>query len=159
MMGEPRNVGIAQLVLCRAPEQLECLGLGSCIAVILYDPVSKIGGIVHVLLPKAPPNCQNEEKYADSGIRKLFKRVLERGAVRDTVVAKLIGGAQMFTNLNIAIANIGKENIRESRNTLRLLGIKIVAEELEGNRGRSAHFDSTTGKVMVRTAFGSTRTM
>src|SRR5512136_1261955 len=113
-MKEPRNVGIAQLVLCRAPEQLACLGLGSCIAVVLYDPVSKIGGMVHVLLPKAPAKCQNEEKYADSGIKKLYARVLERGAFKETLVAKLIGGAQMFTNLNIAIANIGRENIRES---------------------------------------------
>jgi len=159
MMNEPRNVGIAQLVLCRAPEQLTCLGLGSCVAVILYDPMTKIGGIVHVLLPRAPPKCQNEEKYADAGVRKLYLTILERGAVKDRLVAKLVGGAQMFTSLNIAIANIGRENIREARNTLRTLGVKIVAEDLEGNRGRSAHFDSSTGKVTVRTSFGTTRMM
>jgi chemotaxis protein CheD len=159
MMNEPRNVGIAQLVLCRAPEQLTCVGLGSCVAVILYDPVTKIGGVVHVLLPKAPPNNKNEEKYADSGIRKLYSKILERGAIRDKLVAKLVGGAQMFTSLNIAIANIGKENIREARNTLRVLGVKIVAEDLEGNRGRSAHFDSSTGRVVVHTAFGASRAM
>ena len=159
MMVEPRNVGIAQLVLCRAPEQLTCLGLGSCIAVILYDPVTRIGGIVHVLLPKAPPSCQNAEKYADSGVRKLHAMIIEKGAVRDKLVAKLVGGAQMFTSLNIAIANIGHENIVQTRMTLRALGVKIVAEDLEGNRGRSAQFDSSTGKVTVRTAFGATRVM
>jgi len=159
MMNEPRNVGIAQLVLCRAPEQLTCLGLGSCVAVILYDPITKIGGIVHVLLPKAPTSDKNEEKYADSGIRKLHAKLLEKGVARGSLVAKLVGGAQMFTSLNIAIASIGRENIREARNTLRTLGVKIVAEDLEGNRGRSAVFDSSTGKVTVRTAFGAVRTM
>jgi len=158
-MAEPRNVGIAQLVLCKAPEQLTCLGLGSCVAVIIYDPIKKIGGIVHILLPKAPPNCQNEEKYADTGIRKLYVKALEKGVIREALVAKLVGGAQMFTSLNIAIANIGRDNIRESRDTLRALGVRIVAEELEGNRGRSALFDASTGKITVRTAFGVTRTM
>ncbi len=158
-MYEPRNVGIAQLVLCRAPEQLTCLGLGSCVAVILYDPMTKIGGIVHVLLPRAPPHNANEEKYADSGVRKLHSKMLEKGVVRDTMVAKLVGGAQMFSSLNIAIANIGHENIREARSALRALGVRIVAEELEGNRGRSAVFDSSTGKVVVRTAFGTSRTI
>jgi chemotaxis protein CheD len=158
-MNEPRNVGIAQLVLCKAPEQLTCLGLGSCVAVIIYDPITKIGGIVHVLLPKAPPINSNEEKYADSGIRKLHSKLTEKGVVRDKLVAKLVGGAQMFSSLNIAIANIGKENIREARNTLRALGVKIVAEELEGSRGRSLNFDSSTGKVTVRTAFGNARTL
>ena len=158
-MNEPRNVGIAELALCRAPEQLTCLGLGSCIAVIIYDPTTKIGGMLHVLLPKAPPNCKSQEKYADTGIRRLHAKVLEKGAVRSSLVAKLVGGAQMFTSLNIAIANIGKENITETRATLRILGVKIVAEDLEGNRGRSAVFDAATGKVTVRTAFGQARTM
>src|SRR4030042_502587 len=137
-MNDTRNVGIAELVLCRAPEQLTCLGLGSCIAVIIYDPTTKLGGIVHVLLPKAPPHCQSQEKYADTGVRRLHAKLLEKGAVRGTLVAKLVGGAQMFTSLNIAIANIGKENITETRATLRLLGVKIVAEDLEGTRGRGA---------------------
>ncbi len=158
-MGEPRNVGIAELVLCRAPEQLTCLGLGSCVAVILYDPSTKTGGIVHVLLPKAPPNCQTPEKYADTGVRRLYAKVVERGAVKPMLVAKLVGGAQMFTSLNIAIANVGKENIQEARAALRVLGVKIVAEDLEGNRGRSVNFDSSTGKATVHTAFGQTRTI
>lgn len=158
-MKEPRNVGIAQLAVCRAPEQLACLGLGSCVAVIVYDPVSRIGGIVHVLLPKAPPNCQTPEKYADTGVKLLVTRLVQSGVIRDALIAKLVGGAQMFTSLNIAIANIGKDNIRETRNSLRVLGVRIVAEDLEGNRGRSAYFDAATGKVTIHTAFGATRTM
>lgn len=157
MMQELRNVGIAELALCRAPEQLTCLGLGSCIAVIMYDPTTRIGGMVHVLLPKAPANCKTPEKYADTGVGRLHAKMLERGAIKITLVAKLVGGAQMFSSLNIAIANIGKENITAARTALRALGVRIVGEDLEGTRGRSAHFDASTGKVTVRTAFGTTR--
>ncbi len=156
-MTEPRSIGIAQLAIVHAPDQLVCLGLGSCVAIVVYDPGLKTGGIVHVLLPRAPPKCDVPEKYADSGVKKLIKELLSHGTSKGRLVAKLVGGAQMFSNLNLAIANIGRENVMEARKTLHEQGVKIVAEELYGSRGRSAVFDSSTGKVTVRTAFGNTR--
>lgn len=158
-MKDQRIVGIAQSATCRAPEQLACLGLGSCVAVILYDPALRIGGIVHALLPKAPVNCTMEEKYADSGTRKLVRELMAKGASKERLVAKLIGGAQMFSNLNLSISDIGKANIAEARKALRELGIRIIAEDVEGKRGRSAYLNSETGKVVVETAFSPTRTI
>lgn len=157
MNTEPKAIGIAQLAIVHAPGQLVCLGLGSCVAIILYDPAAKIGGVVHVLLPKAPPNCDREEKYADTGVKKLVKELVMCGAKKERLVAKLVGGAQMFPALNLAIANIGRENVMEVRKTLHEQGIKTVGEELHGSRGRSATFEAETGKVIVRTAFGNTR--
>ena len=156
-MIEPRTVGIAQIAICHAPEQLTCLGLGSCVAVILYDSGTRTGGIVHVLLPHAPARCDREEKYADTGTRKLIREMIGCGIRKERLVAKLVGGAQMFPGLNIAIANIGRENSMTARSVLREHSIRVVAEELEGNRGRSALFDSTTGHVTVRTAFSPTK--
>lgn len=156
-MNPTHSIGIAQLAIVRAPQQLTCVGLGSCVAVILYDPELKIGGIVHVLLPKAPPDCAIEEKYADTGVMKLIRELVALGAKKERLVAKLVGGAQMFSSLDLAIANIGRENVLEVRRVLHEQGIRIVAEELYGNRGRSAHFDASTGKVTVRTAFGNTK--
>jgi len=152
-MSESRTVGIGQMVVCHAPEQVVCLGLGSCVAVILYDPVARIGGVVHVLLPKSPVKCDNEEKYADTGTRKLVKEMINHGVKKERLVAKLVGGAQMFPNLNLAIANIGRENSMIIRNILRELMIRIVAEDLGGNRGRSAYFNTSDGHVTVKTAF------
>jgi len=141
------------MAVCHAPEQIVCLGLGSCVAIILYDPVARIGGVAHVLLPKSPIKCDNEGKYADTGTRKLVKEMLNHGAKKERFVAKLVGGAQMFPNLNLAIANIGRENSMTIRNVLRELMIRIVAEDLGGNRGRSAYFNTSDGHVIVRTAF------
>lgn len=152
-MSEPHTVGIGQMAVCHAPEQIVCLGLGSCVAIILYDPVARIGGVVHVLLPKSPVKCDSEEKYADTGTRKLVKEMLNHGVKKERLVAKLVGGAQMFPNLNLAIANIGRENSMIIRNTLRELMIRIVAEDLGGSRGRSAYFNTSDGHVTVRTAF------
>ena len=158
-MKEPRVVGIGQMAVCHSPEQLSCLGLGSCVAVILYDPQVRIGGMVHVLLPKAPQKVDLEGKYADTGTRMLVKEMTFNGAAKDRLVAKLVGGAQMFKNLNVQVANIGRFNVLEARKILREFSIRIVAEDIEGDRGRSAYLDSTTGQVTVKKVFSPTRVM
>lgn len=147
------------MAVCHAPEQIVCLGLGSCVAIILYDPVSRIGGVVHVLLPKSPIKGDSEEKYADTGTRKLVKEMLNHGAKKERLVAKLVGGAQMFPNLNLSIANIGRENSMTVRNILRELMIRIVAEDIGGNRGRSTYFDTSDGHVTVRAAFAPVKVL
>lgn len=147
------------MAVCHAPEQIVCLGLGSCVAIILYDPVARIGGVAHVLLPKSPIKCDNEGKYADTGTRKLVKEMLNHGAKKERLVAKLVGGAQMFPNLNLSIANIGKENSMIIRSILRELMIRIVAEDLGGNRGRSAYFDTSDGHITVKSAFAPVKVL
>jgi chemotaxis protein CheD len=156
-MNPPRIVGIAQLATCRSPEKLVCLGLGSCVAVMMCDLSLKMGGIVHVLLPKAPNNCDREEKYADTGTRKLFKEMVVRGAHKEKLVAKLVGGAQMFTALNLCMADIGRENSFMARKVLGELGVRIAAEDLYGHRGRNITLDPADGFVTVQTTFGPTK--
>lgn len=156
-MSAPTIVGIAQLAICHSPHKLTCLGLGSCVAVIMHDPAMKIGGIVHVLLPKAPNNCDREEKYADTGTRKLFRELTTHGANKERLLAKLVGGAQMFTALDLSIANIGRENGFMARKVLGELRVKIVAEDLYGHRGRNITLDPANGFVTVQTTFGPTK--
>jgi chemotaxis protein CheD len=158
-MNEPKVVGIGQIVVSRAPEQICCLGLGSCVAVFLYDPEAKIGGVLHILLPKAPPHCQAQDKYADTGIIKLLQLVLARGARKERLVAKLVGGAQMFQNLNISICDIGADNCHQAKKILRDMGIRTIAEDIEGKRGRSATFHLDSGKVAITTAFSGEHTI
>jgi len=158
-MKDQTIVGIAQMAVCRAPRGLACLGLGSCVAVILYDPVLRLGGIVHVLLPRAPHNCDSDEKYADTGTKKLVKELIAKGATKERLVAKLVGGAQMFPSLSLSVSNIGKHNIDEAKNTLKELGVKLVSEDTEGIRGRSAYLNTENGRVTVETAFSPTRTI
>jgi chemotaxis protein CheD len=152
-MNDSELVGIAQLSLTKAPNGLSCLGLGSCIAVFLYDPHLKMGGVLHALLPKAPDEHQIPEKYADTGIRKLLHEMTSRGANAGRIVAKLVGGAQMFPNLNLKMTDIGTMNVDAARTVLKKLGIRIVAQEVQGNNGRSAYFSMEDGSVRIKTAF------
>lgn len=157
-MMDAKLIGIAQFAVARAPERLCCLGLGSCVAVFLHDPVAKIGGVAHILLPKAPKGHNSPDaKYADVGIRHLFNQLVAEGADRRRLRAKLIGGAQMFSDLNLGLSDIGRENVLQSKKTLRELGISVVAEEVEGGRGRSAYYSMEDGTVTVRTAFSDDR--
>jgi len=152
-MIEPKMVGIAQLAVAKAPEQLCCLGLGSCVAVFIYEPDMKLGGVVHVLLPKAPQNREIDEKYADTGVKKLVNELLVRGARKERLRAKLVGGAQMFPNLNLNVTDIGADNCREVKRVLKELSIRVVSEDTQGNRGRSVVFNMVDGKASVTTAF------
>lgn len=157
-MNDAKLVGIAQFAVARAPERLCCLGLGSCVAIFLHDPIAKIGGVAHILLPKAPKGHNSPDaKYADVGIRRLLDKVVAEGADRKRLCAKLIGGAQMFSDLDLELSDIGKENVLQSRKTLKELGVPIVAEQVEGNRGISAYYSMEDGAVTIRTAFSNDR--
>ncbi len=92
-------VDIAMMKIARAPEQLYSLGLGSCIGVAIYDPVTKIGGLIHILLPTSQ-GFENgnhaRTKFADSGIVELVDALTRAGASRVRMRAKMAGGASMF---------------------------------------------------------------
>lgn len=156
-MKDAKLIGIAQLAVAKAPERLCCLGLGSCVAVFIYDPVTKVGGVLHALLPKAPKTRPDDTRYADAGIRILHEEMLSQGASERRLWAKLVGGAQMFRDLDLKMGNIGKDNVRQARRTLRSLGIRVVGEDVEGHSGRSAYYSLEDGSVRIKTAFSPER--
>ena len=109
-MGNIIKVGMADLNVCKAPDGLTTLGLGSCIGLTLYDPVTKIGGMVHYMLPDSTKvsNNSNKAKFADTGIEELLKKVIAAGASKTRLVAKIAGGAKMFEVSGLSdVGNIG----------------------------------------------------
>ena len=112
-MGEIVKVGMADLKIAKAPDSLTTLGLGSCIGLTLYDPVSKIGGLVHYMLPDSTQlkNNSNIAKFGDTGIRELHRQVLAAGANQRRLVAKIAGGAKMFEVSGLSsVGNVGDRN-------------------------------------------------
>ena len=97
-MGEVIKVGMADLKTAKAPNTLTTLRLCSCIGLTLYDPVTKIGGLVHYMLPDSTKlkNNTNIAKFGDTGIRELLRQILALGANQRRLVAKIAGGACMF---------------------------------------------------------------
>lgn len=146
------RISIAQARIDRAPVVLKAFGLGSCIAVALYDPDTGLGGLGHMLLPNRPKKTPlgSESKYVDAGICHMVDELVRAGASRERLEAKIAGGANMFeTSYQTLINSIGARNAKSARRTLYDLGIRIVGEEVGGNRGRTVEFDLATGKMMV----------
>lgn len=148
-------VDIAMMKVAHAPGQLYSLGLGSCVGVAIYDSAAKVGGLIHILLP----TCQGFEngnhvrtKFADSGITELVEALVRAGASRMRMRAKMAGGASMFmTNGTSSVHEVGKRNIQSSRDTLKRLGIELVAYDTGGNKGRTIYFDIDTGQLTIKT--------
>ena len=152
------KVGMADLKICKAPDMVTTLGLGSCIGIAMYDPVLKIGGLAHIMLPDSTQmrNNSNIAKFADTGIEELVKRVVMAGANKRRLVAKIAGGAKMFQVSGLStVGNVGERNAQASRAKLKQLGIPLLAEDTGLNYGRTVELYPETGEFRIK-AVGKT---
>ncbi|NLW16242.1 MAG: chemotaxis protein CheD [Firmicutes bacterium] len=148
------QVGMAQYAVGQADDVLRTLGLGSCVGICLHDPALHLGGLVHIMLPEMAlyQDKSTEAKYADTGVRLLVRELQRKGAVPSRLVAKLAGGAQMFTfSGQSEIMRIGERNVAATHKALRELQIPVVAEHTGGNFGRTIEFFCSSGILEVRT--------
>ena len=152
-MGEVIKVGMPDLNVCKAPDVITTLGLGSCIGLVFYDPVTKVGGMVHYMLPDSTKvrNNSNVAKFADTGIDELLRRVLAAGANRSRLIAKIAGGAKMFEVSGLSdVGNIGARNAEAAKAKLKQLGIRLVAEDTGLNYGRTVELHCDTGEFYIK---------
>lgn len=154
-MGELVKVGMADLKVCKAPTALTTLGLGSCIGCCIYDPSTKIIGMVHFMLPDSTriSNNSNIAKFGDTGIAETVKQMVAMGANKARMVAKIAGGAKMFTmsaSANMPSLNVGDNNTASAKENLKKLGIRIIAEDTGLDYGRTIEFYPEDGKLIIK---------
>ena len=152
-MGNLIKVGMADLNVCVSPDSITTLGLGSCVGIAVRDPVTKIGGLAHIMLPDSASvrNNTNIPKFADTGIDELIRRVVAKGASRTRLVAKIAGGAQMFAfQSNNDMVRVGERNVEATKKKLAQLKIPILAEDTGKNYGRTVIFYPETGDFVIR---------
>lgn len=152
-MSEVIKVGMADLKVCISPDTITTLGLGSCVGIAIRDPLTGIGGLAHVMLPdsKQIKDNSNIPKFADTGIEELVRCVVQAGASRNRLVAKIAGGAQMFAFQNKSnLVRVGERNVEASKAKLKELGIPILAEDIGENFGRTVVFSPETGEFLIR---------
>ncbi|MDB4978439.1 MAG: chemoreceptor glutamine deamidase CheD [Candidatus Peribacteria bacterium] len=144
---------MGELKIASAPEVLETVGVGSCVVVIIYDPVTRTGGMVHAILPSKPATASDDGgfRYVDTSITALIHDLIGTGARRDRLVAKIAGGAHMFSLFGDAEHGIGAQNIAKARELLHEQGITLTAEETGGSVGRSVRFDLASGICSIET--------
>ena len=153
---DPVQVGISELVVSEGEDTLKSYGLGSCLAIALYDPETEIGGLAHIMLPDGDSTDTSNTKpgkYADTAIRALLRRMVERGANYTTVEAKIAGGSDMFEFESFG-DGVGQRNIEAAKEELEKLGVPLVADDVGGKHGRTVEFTPGTGKLIVKTANG-----
>ena len=150
-------VKVADWAVEKGDGVLVTLGLGSCVAIMLHDPVARVGGMAHVLLPSKSlsRDQDNPAKFPETAVPFLIHRLVAAGAERHRLVAKLAGGASMFAQLMTpGTVQMGERNIAAARAALRDVAIPIVGEAVGGERGRSVRFHAVDGRVESRTAGG-----
>jgi chemotaxis protein CheD len=145
-------ISIAELRVVRAPAVLTAYGLGSCLAIVLYDPVTRIGGLAHTLLPT--PQTKHSDrpgKFVESAVREMVAQMEGLGAQRQRIGARLFGGAQMFRPVQpLMKVSVGQRNVRAARTVLHALQIPLNGEDVGGHSGRTVEFDLSDGSVMMR---------
>jgi len=152
-MSDMIKVGMADLNVCTSPNVITTLGLGSCVGIVLHDPIRKIAGMVHVMLPDSKKilNNENKAKFADTGIDALILEMTKIGADRRGLIAKIAGGAQMFAfSSNNEMMRIGDRNVEATKLKLQQLGISIKAEDTGANYGRTIEFYPETGMLLIK---------
>lgn len=152
-MSKVIKVGMADLNVCVSPDSITTLGLGSCVGIAVRDPVTKIGGLAHVMLPDSTSIRINSNipKFADTGIEELVRQVVAKGANRNRLVAKIAGGAQMFAFQSATdMVRVGERNVEASKKKLAQLKIPILAEDTGKNYGRTVIFYPETGDFVIR---------
>lgn len=164
MADNMRAVPIGEIVVSDSDEDvLVAYGLGSCVAICLYDPVARAGGMLHALLPVTPDNPRRNKgatalstssaKFVDQGTSLLINSLSELGARRTRLTAQLCGGAQVLSAPGFeeeSTLNIGKRNIRAAESALKAARIQIKAQDTGGSIGRTVRLYIATGQVTVK---------
>ncbi|MCR5418202.1 MAG: chemotaxis protein CheD [Lachnospiraceae bacterium] len=152
-MSEIIKVGMADLKVCKAPDALTTLGLGSCVGIAIRDAAKGIGGLAHIMLPDstAIKDNTNIPKFADTGIDELVRQLVAMGAGRTRLEAKIAGGAQMFAfSGKSTSANVGERNAEAVKKKLGELRIPILAEDTGKNFGRTVVYYPANGNFLIR---------
>ncbi len=147
------TVGIGDMAVSNNSEDILIThSLGSCIGVAIYDPVVKVGGLLHFMLPDSSISSEKAERnpcmFADTGIPFLFKKAYELGAEKSRMLVKIAGGSQLMDEKGVF--NIGKRNHAAARKIFWKNNVLIDVEDVGGNVARTLHIHVATGKVKVK---------
>lgn len=136
-------------IFARREAHLVTTILGSCVSVCLWDPVLRVGGINHYLLPLWNGDGLASPKFGNIAIERLIKKMVDIGCGKKNLKSKIFGGASVITNAK-GLINIGERNISLAEDMLREEKIAIISKDVGGSLGRKIIFDTGSGSVLVK---------
>jgi chemotaxis protein CheD len=147
------RVRVADAAVEQGDITISTIGLGSCVAIMLHDADTRVGGLAHILLPSETlsQDRSNRAKFPATAVPLLLERMRALGANRTRIVAKLAGGASMFAALlPTSGLQMGERNLIAARSALARASIPVVAEDVGGGHGRNVFFRVASGDVEVK---------
>lgn len=152
-------VKIADYKIAAGSALLATYGLGSCLAVVLYDPEIRTGGMGHIMLPDSTGvrTPGNSRKFADLCVYEMLKDLEGNNCQIKRLVAKIAGGASMFDIPDKEKLRIGERNRDAVMAELSKRGIPLTAEDTGGNYGRTVEFNTGNGDMTIRSMRNGTK--
>lgn len=148
------SIGLGEMQISADPDTvMVCFGLGSCIGISFYDPVKKVGGMAHIVLPDSVMAREQDSptKYANTCIPYMLAEMEKKGAVVNRIIVKIAGGAQVLQVSGIKNRlDIGNRNIEAVRESLKIAGLAVKGDDVGGNFGRTMQFFIRTGKNVIK---------
>ncbi|MHB8482931.1 MAG: chemotaxis protein CheD [Nitrospiria bacterium] len=129
--------------------------LGSCVAVCLFDPRTRIGGINHYLLPHRTRVDETSARFGDVAIRSLIEKMINLGAMKSSLRAKLFGGACVITEMRGNGEHLGLKNIEVARRLLQEENIPVLKEDVGGQQGRKLVYHIIEGEAWIKLLGGT----
>jgi chemotaxis protein CheD len=160
--GRDLIVRVADLKVGGGEDTLVTVGLGSCVAIILYDPNVRVGGLAHVLLPSPALSRRevNPAKSAQTAVPLLLEQMARLGASPRRITARIAGGASMFAALSApGTINMGERNVVSSRNALMTHAIPLIGQDVGADYGRTVRFRVADGRVDISSVAHGSRTL
>ena len=150
-------VGISDIKISNNPsDTIVTYALGSCIGIAVYDPIARVGGLLHYMLPDSTLDERkakdNPAMFADTGIPSLFKACYNLGAEKKRMIVRVAGGASILDDTNFF--RIGQKNIMAMRKIFWKNNVMISAEDTGANHNRTVRLEIATGKTYVKTSGG-----
>lgn len=152
-MNDPINVGLGERVISAdAADVLVAYGLGSCLGISMYDPVRRLCGMIHAVLPQRMNGAEPDSaRFVDSGIEGLIHEMERMGADPRRSIFRMAGGANMLLASGVSHTfDIGTRNVEAALRTFQRLGIVLKAKDVGGNLGRTVRLYVADGRMTVR---------
>jgi len=149
---EVEKVRMGEFLVREAPAQLAIYGLGSCVAVFVHETERRIAALAHILLPAPAPGTPRGPagKYADTAVAAILGVILEMGGRHEALVAKVAGGAHMFSaSPSTDRETLGERNIRAALEALKRHGLEVTGMDIGGSYGRTIVADVATGTLLI----------
>ena len=148
-------VGVGDMIVsAQQGDEIITFALGSCLGIVIHDPVSYVGGLLHVMLPSsiidAGKSTENPYMFVDTGLPKLFHECYKAGAAKQRLIVKVAGGACVNGDSDNDYFQIGKRNFVALRQLLWKNGVLIKAHDVGGSCSRTMCLDIGSGNVTIR---------